>query len=170
MTPTVGVQTVFILVTVILTRRFFYFNAPAAMAATYVSNPVTMVPLYYFWYRLGAVLTGGDATMDDLRGLWEVDGFAAWLEAVGNAGEEIGVPMLVGALISAVICSAIAYPTFYYLLTWIQRSRNNNSVSGQPLRTGPYESQQSATPQEELDSGNEDKQNPPCEQQHTVTV
>ena len=142
MTPTVGIQTIFILATVVLTRRFFYFNAPAAIAATYVSNPFTMVPLYYAWYCLGAAFTGGDATFTELKALWAFDDFQGWWVAVQTAGYEIGIPMLVGALITALVSAAIAYPSFYFLLTWLHNNRANSkrrSVDG----SGPNHAVQS---------------------------
>lgn len=122
MTPTVGLQTIFVLVTLFLTRRLFYFNGAAAMAATYVSNPITMLPLYYFWYRLGAWFTGGTATIAQLESLVTANGFSAWLEAVRNVGAEIVGPMFLGALITAPIGAAIAYPACYVLLKWTRQT------------------------------------------------
>ena len=145
MTPTVGIQTVFVLITVFLTRRLFYFNAAAAMAATYVSNPITMVPLYYCWYRLGAVFTGGDATMEELEALWNFDDFQGWWQAVQTAGAEIGIPMLVGALITAVVASAIAYPAFYFFLTWLHRKRSDSGSASS--RTEKVDSQNESAPE-----------------------
>ena len=63
MTPLVGIQTLVVLAVVFVTRRFFYFNVTAAVLSTYVSNPLTMVPLYYFWYRLGTWFVPGNATV-----------------------------------------------------------------------------------------------------------
>lgn len=134
LTPTVGVQTLFILATVALTRRLFYFNAAAAMAATYVSNPITMLPLYYFWYRLGAIFTGGKATSEQLEAIFKFDGFAGWWEAMCTIGAEVGVPMFVGALITAPIGAAIAYPVCYAALLWVRQGPGedppNDSADG----------------------------------------
>lgn len=121
LTPTVGLQTVMILAFLAVTRRFFRFNPAAAMAATYVSNPITMVPLYYFWYKLGAIFIGGNATIEQFEALVEFEGMSGWLEAVKTVGIEIGAPMLLGSLITAPIGAAIAYPAVYSLLTWIGR-------------------------------------------------
>lgn len=129
LTPTVGIQTLFILATVALTRRLFYFNAAAAMAATYVSNPITMVPLYYFWYRLGAVFIGGNATSEQLEMLVSFNGFAEWWQAMRTVGMEIGAPMFLGAFITAPIGAAIAYPTCYAVLKWVRRSSDEDPPS-----------------------------------------
>lgn len=122
LTPTVGLQTMFVLAMLFVTRRFFYFNGAAALAATYVSNPITMLPLYYFWYRLGASVTGGTATRQQLQSLIAANGFSEWLDAVALVGAEIVGPMFLGAFITAPIGAAIAYPACYALLTWIRQT------------------------------------------------
>ncbi|MEQ9407131.1 MAG: DUF2062 domain-containing protein [Fuerstiella sp.] len=120
LTPTVGLQTILIVIFACLTRRLFYFNAAAAMAATYVSNPITMVPLYYFWYRLGAVFVGGHVTLKQFAGLIEFEGLSNWWQAMCAVGLEVGLPMCLGALITAPIGAALSYPACFFLLKWVR--------------------------------------------------
>ncbi len=129
MTPTVGIQTLFILAFLAITRRFFYFNTAAAMAATYVSNPITMVPLYYFWYRLGALFVGGQATMEQVESVLEFDGLAGWWESVCTIGAEVGIPILVGAAITAPICAALSYPACYSMIVWVRSGSDQGPPS-----------------------------------------
>jgi uncharacterized protein (DUF2062 family) len=54
LTPTVGVQTVLILVACLALRA----NFPAAFAASWISNPVTMGPLYFAYAVIGETILG----------------------------------------------------------------------------------------------------------------
>lgn len=116
LTPSVGVQTIMVLAIVVLTRPFFYFNGTAAMASTYISNPVTMAPMYYFWYRLGASVLGSDANVN-FDALLEFEGLAGWWAATTALAVKVGWPMLLGALLTAPIGAVIAYPVTHYLIS-----------------------------------------------------
>lgn len=121
LTPTVGIQTGLILGIVFLTRRFFYFNASAAMAATYVSNPFTMLPMYYFWYQLGTWFVPGNMTFDELSSALQFDGLSGWWASMCAVGVEVGGPMFIGALLTAPIGVLFAYPISYYLVKWARK-------------------------------------------------
>lgn len=131
LTPTVGVQTILILGLVFATRKFVYFNATAAMASTYVSNPVTMLPMYYGWYRIGAWFSSGSLTSAEFEQLLQFEGLSGWWSAMCALGSQVAVPMCLGALLTAPIGVAIAYPVTYFLVKWIRdhkqqiRSRKN---------------------------------------------
>ena len=122
LTPTVGIQTVLVLALVILSRPFVYFNATAAMLSTYISNPLTMVPLYYFWYRLGAWFIPGTATVDQFRALLNFDGFAGWWNTTCALAVQVGYPMLIGSLLVAPAGAAVAYPLTRFLVRWVRRT------------------------------------------------
>lgn len=130
LTPTVGIQTGLIIAVVFLTRRFFYFNASAAMAATYVSNPFTMLPMYYFWYRLGTWFVPGSMSFDELSLALEFDGVSGWWSSVCALGLEVGAPMMIGALLTAPIGVLIAYPAAFFLVKWTRRQTET-----EPLQT-----------------------------------
>jgi uncharacterized protein (DUF2062 family) len=127
LTPTVGIQTVLILAIVFLTRKVCYFNGAAAMAATYVSNPFTMVPMYYFWYRLGTRFVPSTASLEQVKSLLQVDGFLQWCEKLCTVGVDVGAPMFVGALLTAPFGALLAYPACYWLLKWVRRDPGQNS-------------------------------------------
>ncbi len=67
LTPTMGVQMALVLLTWLITRRLFRwdFNLIAGFAWTWISNPVTMIPIYYVFYVTGQFLLG---RWDDLLG------------------------------------------------------------------------------------------------------
>ena len=60
LTPTVGFQTLMVLPCCLLFRA----NFPLAFAATWISNPITMGPLYYAWNRVGHWFLGPRAQTD----------------------------------------------------------------------------------------------------------
>ena len=121
LTPTVGVQTVLILALVFVCRKVCYFNGAAAMASTYVSNPFTMLPLYYFWYQLGIWFFPGSSATIDLGPLTEFNGITGWWNSMCDLGLNVGVPMFVGALITAPFGSVAAYFATYSALRRVQR-------------------------------------------------
>lgn len=122
LTPSVGVQTIMILAVVFLTRPFFYFNGTAAMASTYISNPITMAPMYYFWYQLGASVMGTEANVN-FDALLEFEGLAGWWAATTALAVKVGWPMLLGALLTAPVGAAIAYPLTHYLISSLRNKR-----------------------------------------------
>ncbi|APZ92634.1 DUF2062 domain-containing protein [Fuerstiella marisgermanici] len=144
LTPTVGVQTILILAIVFLSRRICYFNGAAAMAATYISNPFTMAPMYYFWYRLGSRFVPGNASMEQVRSLLQVDGIGQWFDKVCAIGADVGLPMCVGALLTAPFGALLAYPACYWLLKWSghnpkQKPPERESTDGQASDAGSPE-------------------------------
>ncbi len=72
-TPTVGIQMPLVFVTWLVARRLFRwdFNVIIAMAWTWVTNVVTMGPLYYLFYLTGRLMLGHGG---------ETAGYGAFLE------------------------------------------------------------------------------------------
>lgn len=54
-TPSVGLQTVFVLITWFVSDRIMghRFNWPIALVLTLITNPFTMLPIYFFYFGLG---------------------------------------------------------------------------------------------------------------------
>ena len=128
LTPSVGVQTIVIVALVFLTRRFFYFNVTAAMLSTYISNPLTMVPLYYFWYRLGTWFVPGNATVDQFEAILNFEGLAGWWQATCSLAVQVGVPMAIGSMLVAPVGALIAYPLTRCLVRWFRRTSSDDSA------------------------------------------
>ena len=61
LTPTVGIQMMVILAIAGITQRMFHFNRLAGVITVYVSNPLTIVPLYAAFYYIGSLMV--DAPM-----------------------------------------------------------------------------------------------------------
>jgi uncharacterized protein (DUF2062 family) len=70
-------------------------NLPTIIAATLIVNPLTMVPIYYAAYRVGAALTGAPVHRFGFRLSWD------WLQhGLGPVWE----PFLIGCLVCAIVC------------------------------------------------------------------
>ncbi len=75
-------------------------NIPVAALTTLVSNPLTMPPLYYMSYRVGAYL---------LRIPPEPFEFELSFEWLGSAFLQVWQPLLLGCVLLGAIASLIAY-------------------------------------------------------------
>jgi hypothetical protein len=111
LTPTIGVQMIFVFVCWVLGRRLFKwdFSLILAMAWTWTTNVVTLVPCYYLFYMTGQILLG---RFDDLSGYGEFLKFfnkqaidasdLGFLEAIWAhtvfVFEGLGRPLLIGCL------------------------------------------------------------------------
>lgn len=79
---------------------YFAANIPLSVALVWVTNPITMPPLYYFAYRVGLLFTNSPVTEQSSD------------FSVGNMLSELGEvwqPFLLGCLILGVISSAVGY-------------------------------------------------------------
>ena len=116
LTPTVGVQMILVMIVALLTSRLFYFNRVAALIAVYISNPITMVPLYYGLYWLGTLFVGGDTSESQFRELLVYNSFAEWWDTIVALFVSIGTPLLIGTAIVAPIGGLLTYPAMYWLV------------------------------------------------------
>ncbi len=80
----------------------FYFgaNLPISVALVWLTNPLTMPPMFYFAYILGLWLLGKDSP--DVNFEFSIDNI---MSSLG----EIGGPFLFGCMILAIISSTIGY-------------------------------------------------------------
>jgi uncharacterized protein (DUF2062 family) len=84
----------------LLAAMLFRVNLPVAGIATWVTNPITMVPFFYWEHRLGTlILELPIKEIDiDLSLDWVTSGFLT-----------IWKPLLLGAFISATIVASLTY-------------------------------------------------------------
>jgi len=120
MTPTVGIQTVLMLVAAFAFRANFL----AAFLISNVSNPLTMAPLYYGWNRLGH---------------WLIDRLPIEPVVIDSLGEEVAfetLAMFIGSLLTALPASALGYFGFLWLwrkLGWtIPRTQRKTQAGAEP--------------------------------------
>lgn len=79
---------------------YFRCNIPVAALATFVSNPVTIGPIFYFSYRVGAKLLSIPPGQPDIE--LSID----WLQ---NTFATIWQPLLLGSVLVGSVCALIAY-------------------------------------------------------------
>ena len=89
----------------------FRVNLPISVALVWITNPITIPPMFYFAYWVGTQILGTPPQNEAFQFSLE------WLQHGGL--NEIFIPLLVGSLICA-IASAIAG---YCLILWIWRWR-----------------------------------------------
>ena len=139
MTPTVGLQTLEVILFALVTRRLFYFNRAAALALIYVSNPFTMVGIYYGLYWVGSCFVPGEATLQQFQQILTFDGFADWWNAISQLTADIGWPLIVGTTVVAPVSATATYPLTRILLQWYrghsppgndQPTRKQNAYTG----------------------------------------
>jgi len=92
--------------------RALRINVVASLPLAWITNPFTVVPIFYATYRLGAVFVGGDAGYNDVKAIFEiVNQMGCWQGAVQGTRllADIFWPMVVGGAIVGVLNGALFY-------------------------------------------------------------
>ncbi len=136
-TPTVGFQ----MVIAALTATVLRVNRLAAIFPVWITNPFTIVPIYYFEYRVGTWVwfsRGGPHVVERLEVLatrisavtitdfWATMG--AVFAGIGQLGAEVLVPLILGSLIVGIILAAATYPLTLWAVMRIRRQREHYAV------------------------------------------
>lgn len=82
-------------------------NLPISMALIWVTNPVTIPPMYYFSYRVGSWLLGAPARTLDMEYWFE---WRNWLEILA--------PLTVGGLVCGILCAVLGYCAVQVIWRW----------------------------------------------------
>lgn len=139
LTPTVGLQTLEVIVFAVVTRRLFYFNRAAALILIYVSNPLTVAPIYYGLYTVGSLFVPGQATLEQFQQILSFEGFAGWWRALSELATDVGLPLAIGTLLVAPVGAAATYPITRMLLSWYR--------GDEPPQPGIIEQQHDTNPE-----------------------
>jgi uncharacterized protein len=109
---------------------FFRVNLPVAVILTWYTNPLTIVPLYYFAYKLGMFVTGsGDARLPQMDIDWLELPLAQWMPALLQWMSTLGKPFLVGLFLLALILAVSGYLLViagwraHVVMSWQKRNR-----------------------------------------------
>ncbi|MEL6439493.1 MAG: DUF2062 domain-containing protein [Cyanobacteria bacterium J06621_8] len=90
----------------------------AAVAATWISNPLTYFPLFVFNYKIGKLLLGtDDATLPPLD-IEDIESFTAFKEL----GSSFAITLLTGSFMLGVILGLI---TYFYGLAILEKFRHS---------------------------------------------
>ncbi len=115
MTPTVGVQMIIIL----LISLVLPIHRIAGLIMVYVSNPLTVVPIYWFDYWVGLkCLAQEGLTRANFELMYqeaasqanEVGWFEGGLELLRSIGNDALGPLFLGGAVVGLICGLPAYP------------------------------------------------------------
>lgn len=116
MTPTVGIQ----MITIALLCTIFQGNRLGGVAMAWISNPLTVVPIYWLDYVIGSIILRapmiGKEEIARVIDLQSSSLFGQFFEFLGNLGS-LAVsgagPMFLGGIILGIIC---AVPSYYIAL------------------------------------------------------
>ncbi len=123
-TPAIGLQTVILILLAWLVRA----NIMAGLPPLWLSNPLTLIPVYAPSYYLGCRLTGVDASRGDFVGdvsgaMRLSDGFVEKVQAWWRATAPYAGPLWVGSIVIAVAIGALAYIVTYWAVVAYRRRR-----------------------------------------------
>ena len=113
-TPTVGVQ----LVLAVVIATFLNFNRPAAMIPVWITNPITVAPIYTFNYWLGSKFCDGPPLSEVSSLFIDIGKTMARLEfwnikeqfmAILHMGKETLIPLVVGSLAVGIVAGGFVY-------------------------------------------------------------
>lgn len=88
-------------------------NLPLALGSTWISNPLTYIPIYYFCYEVGVWILGvptdsmGNPIKIHIQG--NVDDFQRLADQLLEVGWEAIGTLLLGCFVVGVICSASSF-------------------------------------------------------------
>ncbi len=135
LTPTVGIQMYSIAVIWAFSRYMLdiHFNLPAAVAMVWISNPVTMIPLYYLFLVTGYYSLGTEETLSfshfdsQLKAISQMEDFwGSVTEGTRFLLLDLGWPMLIGGILYAVPGAVISYWVTIRLLSRYRASLRRN--------------------------------------------
>ena len=122
MSPLVGVQMTTVLITWIIAKKIFKwdFSLPVALAYTWITNVLTMWPIYYVFYATGKLMMGdldisafsvfaeaGRQAFSNDISFWEVT--KAVLVFLKLLMEDWGLAMAIGCIPWSIVCGWVSY-------------------------------------------------------------
>jgi hypothetical protein len=105
-------------------------NLPLAAIATWITNPITIVPIFYWEYSLGAVILQLPPQPFDIELSWNwvTDGFIG-----------IWKPLMLGSFITATLVSSMVYVGISVTWRWMvaYRFKRRHGRTGAHLSRSP---------------------------------
>jgi len=95
----------------------FAANLPISVILTWISNPFTYTPIFYFAYKIGKIIINADINVDEKE-----------IDMLSNI-KDIWEPLLLGSIILAIIGSIISYILirvywrYYVIKVWSKRKK-----------------------------------------------
>jgi hypothetical protein len=137
-TPTVGIQQPIFLLLAACCAPFFRFNIPIGLMAIYISNPVTMAPIYWFNYKVGTLFVEGNVTYRGMvhqlnhlyrefrvseTGTWGGYFNDVWIFTWGVCEliSTMGWALVIGSIVVSTVLAIPTYPIIYAMVSRYQR-------------------------------------------------
>ncbi len=79
---------------------YFHSNLPISVSLVWLTNPLTVAPVFYITYRFGLLLLGQE---------YNTSGFVWSVEAMGNNLVLIWKPFLLGSVMSGIVLGGLSY-------------------------------------------------------------
>ncbi len=105
-----------------ISAMLFKANLPLSVALVWISNPITMAPIWYFNYRIGGLLLG-ESTKDNVQ-------FEMSWHWISHSFVAIWQPLLLGSLVVGLALGSMGYLLIHILwrvqvnLSWRRRLHN----------------------------------------------
>lgn len=91
------------------TALWWRANLALAVILVWISNPLTIPPIFYLNYRLGAWLLGRQPSQHEVTLSWQ------WFDSVGS---HILLPLALGSLVVALVAATVSYCAVFWLWRW----------------------------------------------------
>ncbi len=89
----------------------FKRNLALSVALVFITNPITMPPIFYFNYWVGSLLLGDPAVYQQAQ----INDIWGWLT---KNFDIIGKPLILGSLISGLVFGYLSYLTIHWFWVW----------------------------------------------------
>lgn len=129
--PTVGIQMILFVAVAALLRA----NKVSGLPVVWITNPVTVVPIYYACWRVGAFLLGTDDDPErgrriirELQGAetgWTWERLIEWefWAQLATTMWELGAELWLGGVLVGIVLGAMAYPLTLWGVRAYRRAR-----------------------------------------------
>jgi uncharacterized protein (DUF2062 family) len=104
-TPTIGLQ----MVITIALAALFRANKVVGVPFVWISNPFTLVPIYYPNYLVGAWLLRSPNAWDSVAAALSADGWWETLKALRDAGWNVFWPLWIGSILVGLALGTLTY-------------------------------------------------------------
>lgn len=109
-------------------------NIVAGFAATLVSNPLTIVPLYIAAFNIGAFILPGESVLPPLSSMTQASfGSTDWFIAISVWLQSLGWPLVIGLPLLGVYIAISGYALVQILWLWPVHRRLRNMKRKVPI-------------------------------------
>ncbi len=141
LTPTVGIQMLIVIAVAFLVRPLFRFNKMAALMTVYISNPLTVVPLYWFNYKVGTIFLAETVSHERFQSLVQGPAAATWgdwwaglFTRTWTLMFEVGGPLIAGSLVVASVAALATYLVMNRVMEQVRRRHEQRKLARQARR------------------------------------